>query len=94
MKSKVPCKKGQMNPWMLVGVVVALVAVFIALRVGVFTDATVKDAIPTDGLTATQNETLEDLEDNQSNSFKMVGVAAVLFVVFLIIAMLIKFGRG
>jgi len=86
--------KGQAGVYGLVGFIVTIVAVFVALRVGVFTDATVADAIVKNGLTTEQNTTLEEMEDNQQKTFKIVGIIPIIAAVILILGLIMRMARG
>lgn len=87
-------KTGQAGVYGLIGFVVTIVAIFVAMRVGVFTDATVADAIPTSSLSADQNTTLEELEDNQQKSYKIVGIIPIIAAVILILGLIMRMARG
>lgn len=87
-------KKAQISPMNLVGFVVGVVAIFIALRVGVFTDAVVADAIPTDLLSGNQTETLAQMEENQQSTYNIVGIIPMILGIVLILAVIIRMARG
>lgn len=86
--------KGQAAIYGLVGFIVTIVAIFVALRVGVFTDATVANVIVRNGMTLEQNTTLEDLEDNQNKTFKIVGIIPIIAAVIVILGLIMRMAKG
>ena len=77
----------------VVGLVVAIIAIFISLSVGAYLISALNAAMPAP-TNAALNQSVQNLNTQIGNAFNLVAIVPIILVITVIIAMIIGWGRS